>query len=181
MRGGRAAFPLRAVALLLALSPAILAPSAVAAEKKTIIGRLEKAWVEEAGVTLTAKIDTGTRTSSLGVSDVHLFRRGGRDRVRFTVTDDGGKAATLDRPLFRIARFKENARGAEERPVVLLHLCIADIWRLTQVNLDDREGFDYPLLIGRRFLFGHALVNVGRQFTAQPHCAEMGESAGGKR
>ena len=180
MRGGRAAFPRRAVALLLALSPAVLAPPAAAAEK-TIIGRLERAWIEEAGLTLKAKIDTGTRTSSLGVADVHLFRRGGADRVRFTVTDEAGKTATLERPVFRFARFKADARGAVERPVVLLHLCVADIWRLTQVNLVDREGFAYPLLIGRRFLFGTALVNIGRQYTAEPHCAEMSEPEGGKR
>ena len=77
MTAGRAVLARRAVALLLALSPAVLAPPAAAAAKKTIIGRLEKAWIDEAGVTLTAKIDTGTRTSSLGVADVHLLRRGG--------------------------------------------------------------------------------------------------------
>ena len=47
------------------------------------------------------------------------------------------------------------------------------------MNLVDRAAFNYPLLIGRRFLFGTALVNIGRQFTAEPHCAEMSEPEGG--
>lgn len=166
--------PSRCLRCIPAIAVALLAASAPAmAAEKTVIGRLEKAWIAEADLTLRAKIDTGTQSSSLGVADMRVFRRGGKDRVRFTVTDETGKAVTLDRPVYRVARFKENARGAEQRPVVLLHICIADIWRLTQVNLVDRSAFRFPLLIGRRFLFGRALVNVGRQYTAEPHCPEM--------
>lgn len=167
-------------AALAVATPALAAEKAAAKTPKTVIGRLEKAWIAEAGLTLNAKIDTGTRTSSLGVSDMRLFRRGGRDRVRFTLTDGNGKAATLDRRVFRIARFKRDSGAPVERPVVLLHLCVGNLWRLTQVNLDDRGAFDYPLLIGRRFLFGKALVDIGRQFTAAPHCTAM-EDHGGRR
>ena len=59
------------------------------------------------------------------------------------------------------------------RKPVLLGLCIADIYRLSQVNLFDRGKFAFPVLIGRRFLFAKILVNVERIYTSEPRCKEM--------
>ena len=143
------------------------------AEKaKVIIGRLEHVHIREATATLTGKVDTGTQSSSLHARDILVFPRGGKDYVRFTFDADDGKAITLERPLVRMATFKDNARGAPVRPIVTLGLCIGKLYRRTQVNLADRGHFDYPLLIGRRFLFGHAVVDTAKKFTAQPACGK---------
>ncbi len=153
---------------------------AVGAEKgkkaKVIIGRLETVHIKEARIALTGKVDTGTQSSSLHAHGITLFTRDGKDYVRFSIDADDGngtrQAVTLERPLVRLATFKDNARDAPVRPIVILGLCIGKLYRRTQVNLADRGHFEYPLLIGRRFLFGHAVVDTAKKFTAKPACGK---------
>jgi len=158
-------FPALVALLLLAAAPALAAP-------KTVFGRLENALIVKANVVLRAKIDTGARTSSLGVSDLRLFKRRGVDWVRFTFAGDDGRPVTLARKVLRVAKVKDNDhdQGVEHRPVILLGICIGPLYRLTQINLADRDHLNYPMLIGRRFLFGKAVVDVGRQFLTTPRC-----------
>lgn len=152
-----------AVLIMASGSDALAAP-------KTVVGRLENVLIEGTGVVLRAKIDTGARTSSLHANEIQRFRRSGREWVRFTFEDDYGRPVTLERKLFRIAKLKEKGRGEPIRPVVLLRICLGDISRLEQVNLVDRSAFNYRLLIGRRFLFGNAVVDVARQYLTEPRC-----------
>lgn len=140
---------------------------------KVTIGRLEKVYIREAAVILTAKIDTGTQSSSVNARDIAMVNRGGRTWVRFTVEASGVRPVTLERPLVRFAKFKANARAQPKRPVVELGLCISTLYRRTQVNLVNRSRFRYPVLIGRRFLFGHAVVDTEKKFTADPACDEI--------
>lgn len=166
---------------LAALFMALTLPGpAVGAEKgkkaKVIIGRLETVHIKEARIALTGKVDTGTQSSSLHAHGITLFTRDGKDYVRFSIDADDGngtrQAVTLERPLVRLATFKDNARDAPVRPIVILGLCIGKLYRRTQVNLADRGHFEYPLLIGRRFLFGHAIVDTAKTFTAKPACGK---------
>lgn len=141
---------------------------------KAVFGRVERVWVGNTDIVLRAKIDTGARTSSLGTDTIETFKRGDQDWVRFSFVDAAGAPVTLVRKVVRFARLKKkNAPGTETRPVVLLKLCVGDVFRLTQVNLVDRMRFDYPVLIGRRFLFGKAVVDIARQYVSEPHCREM--------
>ena len=167
----------RLFAALLALAGLCLAgahdaTAAKARKPKTTIGQLETVFIKEAGVALTAKVDTGTQSSSLYARDITLFKQGGKDRVRFTIDVPNGKPVTLDRPVVRFATFKDNGREQPTRPIVTLGLCIGTLYRRTQVNLADRGRFEYPVLIGRRFLFGHAVVDTAKKFTAKPACTE---------
>ncbi len=151
------------------------ANSVLAQEKKlTVIGRVEKVWIRDAKVVLRAKIDTGAHTTSLGVENIETFKRGNRDWVRFSFLNGAGASVTLERRLVQFKPLKKtNVPGTEIRPVILLKLCVADIYRLTQVNLARRSKLNYPILIGRRFLFAKAVVNVAQQYTSEPHCKEM--------
>lgn len=156
------------------ISGAFRQSKAAGPHQKVTIGRLERVWIEKAGIVLKAKIDTGSQTSSLGARNIELFKKDGRNYVRFTIEDPSHKPSTLELPVARFARFKEEVgRTAPTRPVVVLGLCIGNIYRRTQVNLTDRGRFDYPLLIGRRFLFGYAVVDVAKMYTAPPHCKQM--------
>lgn len=168
--------------LAAALAAALLAMGTAAArdahaamprKPKTIIGRLETVFIKEAGIALTAKIDTGTQSSSLNARDIKLFKRGGKDWVRFTIAVKGTPPVTIERPVKRFAVFKENEREQPRRPVVSLGLCIGKLYHRTQVNLADRSNFQYPVLIGRLFLFGRAIVDTAKKFTAKPACKEI--------
>ncbi len=47
----------------------------------------------------------------------------------------------------------------QKRPVVNLELCLAGISKNVQVNLVNRTGYDYQLLLGRSFLSGNFVVD----------------------
>jgi hypothetical protein len=155
---------------------ALFASEAVAAEAdemKTTIGRLEKVWIQDVGIVLDAKIDTGTLTSSLHVRDLAIFTKESAVWARFVIEHPNGEPIALERLVTRFARFKKQGQEVDRRPIVMLGLCIGDIFRRTEVNLTDRKRFTYPALIGRRFLSGNAIVDTEKKFTSPPRCAEM--------
>lgn len=163
--------------MLVALTKGSMVVSEVAAmeadETKTTIGRLENVWIREADIIFKAKIDTGTQTSSLNVRDLEIFAKGGEVWARFVIDAPDGTPVKLERQVLRFARFKKQGQEVDRRPIVILGLCIGDVFRRTEVNLTDRARFTYPLLIGRRFLSGAAVVDTEKKFTSPPQCAEM--------
>jgi hypothetical protein len=57
------------------------------------------------------------------------------------------------------------------RPVVAMQLCIGERWVDARVNLADRSGFLYPLLIGRNTLIaGGFVVDPGALYLEPPRC-----------
>jgi hypothetical protein len=147
--------------------------AAEGAGTKTTVGRLERVWIEEADVIFDAKIDTGTLTASLNVRNVDIFSKDREVWARFIIDDPDGKPIALERLVLRFARFKKQGHEVDRRPVVVLGLCVGDIYRRTEVNLTDRKRFSYPILIGRRFLSGKAVVDTEKTYTGPPRCKEM--------
>jgi len=148
---------------------ACLFPDQGVAEKK-MVGLIEKVKVYPEKLLFYAKLDTGALNSSLNADRVQLFKRDGKDWVRFTVIDRKKKEVTLERPVLRIARVKQREGKFQERPVVLLNLCIGRIIKNVEVNLVDRNRFIYPLLIGRSYLIGEFAVDPAVKFTTKPDC-----------
>lgn len=161
------------VAILAPLMTGMITSAAESADKKATVGRVEKAWIKQAGITLDAKMDTGTLTSSLDAHDIHVFKEGDTDWVRFVLKKTDGKSITLRRLLVRTANFKKQGHDVESRPVIELGLCIADVYYLAEVNLSDRQRFTYPLLIGRSFLTGRIVVDTAKKYVNPPRCNEM--------
>jgi hypothetical protein len=63
------------------------------------------------------------------------------------------------------------------RPVVELALCIGGRQLQGPVNLADRSGFLYPVLVGRDFLTrGRFLVDPAALHTASPDCPRKQDS-----
>lgn len=139
---------------------------------KPVVGRAERVWIQGADAIVTARIDSGTRTSSLHVESMSIYRRKGRDRVRFTFLDDAGRRHTMSRWLKRMGNFKTNRTGTDMRPVVILGLCVGTTYRNTQVNLVDRGDHNYALLVGRRFLSNRVLVDTSKRLTVEPRCTD---------
>lgn len=155
------------------LLSAVLSPCLFAAS----IGPLHAGWIEKARVfpgdwEFTAKLDTGADNSSLHCQDQQFYTHAGARWVRCTITDDLGRTETLEREVVRMARIKRHARNSEVRPVVLLGICVGDVYRETEVNLTDRSRFRYLLLIGRKFMRGRIVVDPALRFTHTPHCGK---------
>jgi hypothetical protein len=119
---------------------------------------------------LEAKLDTGARTSSLDAVNLQQFERDGKDWVAFDVVGDDGRSVRIERPIVRIARIKSALGTDQARPTVTLGICIGRVYRVTEVNLVDRNGLTKPLLVGRRFLKGRLLVDLNRRYLLEPAC-----------
>ncbi len=161
------------LAVVAAAMVVLWAPAdAVAREKsKTIFGYVERVVISDQGFSLKAKLDSGAETSSLDARNIKRFRRNGERMVRFDVPDpETGQFVTLERPLARIVRIRQNDGPYERRPVVRMWLCIGHLLQRVEVNLVDRADFVYPLLIGRSAMRGAIIVDPELTFTARPKC-----------
>lgn len=140
------------------------------ATPKLIAGYVENTIVFPGKLKIHAKLDTGAENSSLNAQDIEHFRRGEADWVRFSVTNDEGETVSFERPVIRTAKIKRHAAKKQERPVISLGICLDSIYKDVEVNLIDRSGFSYQMLIGRSFLEGDFLIDPEHRFMLQSSC-----------
>ncbi|MDJ0739903.1 MAG: RimK/LysX family protein [Gammaproteobacteria bacterium] len=119
---------------------------------------------------MQAKVDTGADSSSIHAEDVQIVVQRGRQFVDFTLRGDDGRRPRLRRPLQRTTRIKDRDGGHQERPVVMLRLCVGRVARVVAVNLAQCGHFNYPLLLGRDYLAGAFIVDPRRQLLTKPSC-----------
>ncbi len=155
-----------------------LAPGVVA-DETPVFGWVEKSTIEPWGVEVKAKLDSGALTSSLDARDIETFDKEGEEWVRFRLelTDERSGEAfekQLELPLFRDIRVR-GAGGRDERPVVLMEVCMGDTLYEEQFSLRDRGEMHYPLLLGRRTIGHLGLLDVTRTFLHSPDCDEDAE------
>lgn len=140
---------------------------------RTIFGFVERVIISEEGFSVKAKLDTGAETSSLDARNIKRFKRDGTSMVRFDVLDpESEEFVTLERPLSRTVRIRQHVGPEDRRPVVRMLLCIGHIAEKVDVNLIDRGGFVYPLLIGRSAMRGAIIVDPSLTFTSRPLCSK---------
>lgn len=140
-----------------------------AAEEKTLAGWTEIVAVGVPGVLIHAKMDTGAKLSSLHCV-CEVYERQGQPWVKFTLYDLSGEPFQFDLKVERVVRIKKHGGGYYDRPVVRLGLCVGSLFKETEVNLTDRTGFRYKLLIGRDFMEPDIVVDAGSRFRLQPDC-----------
>ena len=158
---------LRGAAIALLTLSLLGACNGVAANDLIILGWVENAELEDTGLRLKAKLDTGAKSSSLDVLDYEIFKKGGKNWVRFTVSDRKKTEKVLERPVLKFIRVKRSETVTSRRPVIEMRICIGPIAKKTQVNLANRAHLNNPLLIGRRFLEDRILVDSGRTYLAR--------------
>lgn len=90
--------------------------------------------------------------------------------------DDKSDTRQLKYPVERWVDIKTKDGGAIRRPVVRMHFCIAGVLVEEEVNLANRENFNYDVLIGRNMLIkGGFVVDSSKAFTANPNCFKTQE------
>ena len=141
------------------------------ARRPTVFGWLEKVRVSPGELVVHAKLDSGADTSSMHVRNLKSFEKEGAPWVSFTLRNRYGKQQEIKLPVVRWARIKKGSdQRIQERVVVLLKLCLGREAQEVEVNLVDRSHMNYPLLIGRGFLAGTALVDSARTYLTEPTC-----------
>ena len=135
---------------LLAIGPAT---ATIAADKQTV-GWTEIISIVPGNMKVKAKLDTGADHSSLNARKIDYFDRAGERWVRFRFRNFEDRYQVIEARTIRTAAIKRLGQEAVDRPVIRLGICIGNTFKQTEVNLTDRSGFDYQMLIGRSFLAG---------------------------
>ncbi|MGD8809823.1 MAG: ATP-dependent zinc protease [Gammaproteobacteria bacterium] len=135
------------------------------------IGFLEDVVVFPGNLRLKAKIDTGAKSSSLDALNILPFKKDGADWVRFSVAGDLEEVWRFRLPVVRTVGIKRAGAPTLRRYVVELSVCLGPIQKKTEVNLINRSGMNYRMLIGRLFLAGDFLVDPGAAFVTSTTCA----------
>lgn len=141
--------------------------------EKTVIGWLERISVEGGRLILHAKIDTGADSCSLHVTEFEPYKKDGKRWVRFKVMNKSGESVFMDRRVTRVARIKSTETESQRRYFVKMGVCLGNVYKEVQVNLVDRSGFNFHMLVGRNFLKGTFIVDPSLQYTAEPSCGKV--------
>lgn len=130
-----------------------------------IIGQIEYVDILPEGIRQKARIDTGAETTSIGAFDIEYFERDGKSWVKFKVLQrSSGKTTEFTKRVVRNVRIKRHGAKNIRRPVIKMTLAMGSIKKKIEVSLTNRSKFDFPVLIGRNFLYGDIRVDVSSKF-----------------
>jgi hypothetical protein len=136
-------------------------------KERIVFGWLESIFIKPWNMRLTAKLDTGAKTSSLHTEKTERFTKGGQTWVRFQLTGSRRKhrsSVVVERPLVRTVYIKDRLSPSSRRDVITLAFCKNGKDYETEFTLVDRSNFNYPVLLGRNFLKDVALVDANATF-----------------
>lgn len=145
-------------------------PSSVAEPQKA--GWIEKATIFPHEIMLHAKLDTGAQTSSINAANVDFFDRDGKRWARFRVTNRDIESVMIEAPVVRESKIRRHYGDSQKRSVILLDICIGNVRKTKEVNLVDRTGLEYQLLIGRNYLKDALLIDSGSTYTLSSDCLD---------
>lgn len=174
------------IAAALLLSPATLLADAHNEENSVPerLGFIEWVVLEETGLRLKARLDTGAKTSSLHAINVEPFEKDDEEWVSFQLPladhqdQENADGANLEEvilefslPVERTVKIKRKGASSQRRYVVNMEFCIAGTTHSTEFSLTDRGKFSYPALLGRRFMSDdNILIDSSEAFLAEKEC-----------
>jgi hypothetical protein len=170
-RGARSRM-VAALALGLAL---FVSTQGAAAREKMELGWLERIRLQPWDIVLKAKLDTGAKSAAIHATDIERFDKDGKQWVRFKLwlnhRDPASETISVEKPLARDVRIK--LRGTDKtqsRPSVKMEFCLGGKRFQALFSLTNRERFNYPVLLGRRFLTDIAVIDPAARYNTSPTC-----------
>ncbi len=125
------------------------------------IGRLERIALPGLGVDrVEAKIDTGAYSSALHFQRIRLSTKDGVKRLLVTF-QMGGQRKTKAFRSFKRVTVKSSNGETSRRYLISTQVKLAGHVVRTQFTLFDRSDMKYQVLLGRKFLRGRFVVDVG--------------------
>lgn len=131
-------------------------------QNSEVAGYIENVKIN--GMLIPAKLDTGADVCSVDAEVLRTYQDGKKTYVEFNLINDKGEKINLTAQRVRVAQIKLRTGGYQERPVVKLNVTIGSISKDVEVNLANREGFEYRVLIGRNFLQYGVLVDSSQTY-----------------
>lgn len=128
-----------------------------------VLGWREWVVLPSLGITrLRAKIDTGARSSALHVDAQWRFTEGGAPWVGFRITPWKTRPAHVVEaiaPLIEERDVVDSGGHRTRRPFLRTRLQLAGVEREIEINLTDRGGMLFPMLLGRSAMAGAFMVD----------------------
>ncbi|MBL8225623.1 MAG: ATP-dependent zinc protease [Chromatiales bacterium] len=172
MAVARLLLPALLAALCLGLDP--LPASAAQRDPQVILGRLEWITVRPGDRPQKARIDTGAGLTSIDARGLKVEPAADGQPERATFRLRGQRKGTPSITADVVGWVEIKGKGTKRmirRPVIAMQLCIGNRWLDARVNLADRSGFLYPLLIGRDTLIaGNFLVDPAALYLEPARC-----------
>jgi hypothetical protein len=141
----------------------------MAQRERIVLGWRE--WAQLPGLGLAAvraKIDTGARTCALHVDRQWRFTEGGAPWVGFRLSNDlhGHGEAGLESvaPIFDEREVTDSGGHRTRRIFLRTPLRLAGVLREVEINLTDRQGMLFPMLVGRTAMARVFVVDPARSF-----------------
>lgn len=130
------------------------------------IGWREWAALPTLGIeALRVKADSGARSSALHVDALWEFVEGGAPWVGFRMTPGLADVAVESRaPVFDRRSVTDSGGHRTERIFIRTQLRLAGIERDIDINLADRRGMRFPMLLGRTAMARVFTVDPARSF-----------------
>ncbi len=163
------------VALVIVCSMSSAVGKNVFAGEKRIIGWLEAVYLPEYNFVLTAKVDTGAKNSSIHAFEIEYIEQKDRpdgSRIRFKTSDLEGRVQTVETDAIRQVRIKRSNTETVARPEIEMEICLAGMRKRIRVNLTDRGGMNYRMILGRSALEGDFIVDVSKKDRVVPSCRD---------
>lgn len=115
---------------------------------------------------LRAKVDTGARTSALHVDAQWRFTEGGAPWVGFRVSRGraGGRVVEALAPIVDERDVVDSSGHRMRRAFIRTRMRVAGAERTIEINLTDRRGMLFPMLLGRTAIRGRFAVDPARSF-----------------
>lgn len=133
-----------------------------------VIGWRERVALPDLNIErVTAKIDTGARTSCLHAFHIEPFDRDGAEWVKFGVHPyqrDNNHEVWCESPVIDNRIVRSSTGQETHRYFIATSVKILDhVWDI-EVSLADRDSMGYRMLLGRTAVVDRFLVNPGRSY-----------------
>ena len=117
-------------------------------------------------VAIRAKVDTGARSSSLHVVAQWRFTEGGAPWAGFRMVTGlrGGQVIEAQGPISDEREVTDSGGNRSKRVFLRTPIVLAGIERDVEINLTDRRGMLFPMLLGRTALARAFTIDPARSF-----------------
>ena len=141
----------------------LVAINVQAATPKQLVGATEVVFIEEAGLSFKARVDTGAKTSSIHAENIKVSKSGDPrgQPISFKLVTNEGLSRKIETKVVEVTKVR-NSEMTEQRYVVALTIKWGESRKTVMVNLNDRAKMSYRLLLGRNWLHNDFIVDVDK-------------------
>lgn len=133
-----------------------------------VIGWKEYVYFPAWGIRrVKVKVDTGARTSALGVLGYELLKEGSNLVVEMRIAPyrrHPARVFVVRAPVLRMSVVTNSGGTREERPVIETEIRLGPIVKRIPFTVTRRPGLLFAALLGRKALEGDFLVDVSRKY-----------------